>query len=97
MRALIAGTVVDTDENAWDMNGRSGVTLKVFVQSGSPREAAVGIRVSERQFGACTVGQVVLWAIDVQTFARDNGQAQLRVSLALDQDPSLDAELPVAA
>lgn len=97
MRALITGTVVDVDENHWNMNGKVGVTLKAFVQSGSPREAAVGIRVTDRQFGAISVGQHVLWPIDVQTFARENGQAKLTVSLAEDHDPKADADVFVAA
>lgn len=91
MRALITGTVVDVDENHWNMNGKVGVTLKAFVQSGSPREAAVGIRVTDRQYGAIAVGQHVLWPIDVQTFARENGQAKLTISLAEDHDPKADA------
>ncbi len=98
MRALLTGTVVDLDENPWVMNGKSGTTLKAFVQSGSPREAAVPVRVSERQFGAIEVGQHVLWPIDIQVRANDSGGApKMVVRLPEEHDPKTDADTFVSS
>lgn len=86
MRALIVGEIVDTEERAWEMNGRTGTTWTAFIRGGSSRDAAQRVRVTERQYVRLTHGQDVTWPVDVFPQASDFGAPKLRVTLDPDHD-----------
>lgn len=83
MRALLTGTVVDTDRNEWSMNGKSGVAYAVFVREtgGSQRDAAQRVKVSAEQFGLFQNGDEVELPVNVAANTTDRGTARLAVVL----------------
>jgi hypothetical protein len=97
MRVQLVGEIVDTDENQWEMNGKTGVSHTIFVRSGSARDSAQRVRVSPKQFGALEsqVGVEVEWPVDVFAQANDYGGAKLRVTL--DPEYAVGAELRSAS
>src|SRR5690349_7417351 len=94
MRVWLLGELVDRDENAWEMNGRKGISYTLFVRT-SPRDAPVRVRCTAVQFGAAAglVGGsgepvAVEWPIEVRAMRRDSGDAVIKTTLDEDFDVS---------